>query len=311
MATSGDIDSGVKIKSYAHSIGFDLIGIAPSRPLPEHQDTLKNWISGGMNADMNFIARDIQKRTDPSSLLEGVKSVIVTGINYFTLEKQGGEGIPVISKYAYGRDYHMVVGEKLNSLLSYIISIRPEASGKICVDSSPILEKAWAKEAGLGWIGKNSILINNKIGSFIFLGEILLDIELSYDKPFSEDFCGNCNLCLNACPTNAINGNKTIDANKCISWLTVENKKIIPEHFKANMNGRIFGCDICQDVCPYNKNAIPHNNTDLRLSDSLKRLTEEDYKTMSFEYFNKIFENSSIKRLTYKRFMRNILCLLS
>lgn len=306
MTSSGDIDPALKIKSYAHSVGFDLIGIAQARPLSEHQDILKSWISGGMHGDMNFIARDLQKRTDPSLLLEGVKSVIVTGINYFPTEKLNGEGMPVISKYAYGRDYHIVVSEKLNDLLSFIISIYPEVRGKVCVDSSPVLEKAWAKEAGLGWIGKNSILINKKLGSFIFLGEILLDKELSYDKPFSRDFCGNCNLCLEACPTRAINVNKTIDANKCISWLTVENKNDIPESLISKMNGNIFGCDICQDVCPYNKTAIPHNNPDFKLSESLKNLTPEEYKNLSFEYFNKIFENSPIKRLTYKRFMRNI-----
>jgi epoxyqueuosine reductase len=311
MASLGDTDDGIKIKSYAHSIGFDLIGIAPVRALPEHHDKLKNWISGGMNAGMNFIAVDIQKRTDPSLLVEGVKSVIVTGINYFPSEKQGGEGIPVISKYAYGKDYHNVVGDKLMDLLSFINSIRPGARGKVCVDSSPILEKAWAKEAGLGWIGKNSILINKKFGSFIFLGEILLDIELGYDKPFSGDLCGSCSLCIKACPTGAINRNKTIDANKCISWLTVENKNDIPIIFNSRMNGRIFGCDICQDICPYNKDIIPHNNPDLRLSDSLRSLSIADYNTLSFEYFNKIFENSPIKRLTYKRFMRNINSVLS
>jgi epoxyqueuosine reductase len=311
MTSSVDIDPALKIKSYARSIGFDLIGIAPARPLTEHRDILKNWISRGMNADMNFIAGDLQKRTDPSLLFEGVKSVIVAGINYFPSEKLNGEGIPVISKYAYGKDYHMVVSERLNNLLSFIISIEPEATGKICVDSSPILEKAWAKEAGLGWIGKNSIVINKEIGSFIFLGEILLNVELSYDKPFSGDFCGNCNLCLKACPTNAININKTIDANKCISWLTVENKNDIPESIISKMNRSIFGCDICQDICPYNKDIIPHNNPDFKLSESLKKLSRADYKNLSFEYFNKLFENSPIKRLTYKRFMRNIHSVLS
>jgi epoxyqueuosine reductase len=311
MTSSGEIDSGFKIKSYAQSIGIDLIGIAPARPLTEHQDILRNWISEGMNADMHFLARDIQIRTNPSLLLKGVKSVIVAGINYFPSEKLNGKGLPVISKYAYGRDYHLVVSEKLNNLLSFIISIYPEVRGKVCVDSSSILEKAWAREAGLGWIGKNSILINKNIGSFIFLGEILLDIELSYDKPFSGEFCGNCDLCLKACPTKAINNNKTIDANKCISWLTVENKNDIPESLIPKMNRNIFGCDICQDICPFNKAAIPHNNKDFSLSENLKMLSRDEYKNLSFEYFNKIFENSTIKRLTYRRLMRNINSALS
>jgi epoxyqueuosine reductase len=238
--------------------------------------------------------------------VDGARTVIVGGINYYSSEKQGGKGIPVVSKYAYGKDYHIVLCEKLEILLEFITSCLPEASGKVFVDSAPIFEKAWAREAGLGWIGKNSILVNKEIGSFIFLGEIVLDIELQYDKPFIEDLCGSCRLCLNTCPTNAINENKTINASRCISWLTVENKKPIPEELKTRMENRIFGCDICQDVCPWNKNSKPNNNPDLMLSDRLKKMTEEDWLSLSREEFDIIFDKTSVKRTTYKRLNRNI-----
>ena len=259
-----------------------------------------------MNADMGFISRDMEKRADPALLFNGAKSVIVCGINYYPADKQGGDGVPVISKYAYGKDYHAVLGEKLNSLLEFIISCEPTALGKVCVDSAPILEKAWAREAGLGWIGRNSVLINRDAGSFIFLGEIVLNIDLEYDKPFNQDFCGSCRLCIEACPTNAINENKTIDARKCISWLTVENKNVIPEEYKEKLADRVFGCDICQDVCPWNKKILPHDNPDFKLSDSIKKMSKEEWLSLSFDYFNEIFEKSAVKRATYSRLTRNI-----
>lgn len=306
MSSPGDKDLSRKIKDFALSIGFDLIGIAPSKPLRDHKEVINNWLSAGMNADMRFISRDIDKRTDPALLFDGTKSVVVAGFNYYPSEKQGGDGMPVISKYAYGKDYHTVLGEKLNDLLEFITSSEPDASGKICVDSVPILEKAWAKEAGLGWIGKNSILINKKIGSFIFLGEIVLNFDLQYDKPFTEDFCGTCTLCMKSCPTDAINENRTVDARKCISWLTVENKNAIPEEYKSKMEGRVFGCDICQDICPWNKNAKPHKNPEFVLPEELKQLTSEEWFNLTREKFNILFKSSAIKRRTYEQFMKNV-----
>lgn len=311
MISSGNKNLSRKIKDFALSAGFDLIGIAPSKQLEDHREVLNKWLSDGMNADMGFISRDVEKRTDPALLFNGAKSVIVAGINYYPAVKQGGNEIPVISKYAYGKDYHTVLGEKLNSLLEFIISCEPTSKGKICVDSAPILEKAWAREAGLGWVGKNSILINKERGSFIFLGEILINIDLEYDKPCNQDFCGSCRLCIESCPTKAINENKTIDARKCISWLTVENKNVIPEEYKGKLADRVFGCDICQDVCPFNKDIQPHNKSDLRLSERIREMSREEWSSLSFDYFNKIFENSAVKRATYTRFMRNIKFLLS
>jgi epoxyqueuosine reductase len=306
MNSPGDKDLSRKIKDFALSIGIDLIGIAPSKQLSDHKEVIIKWLSEGMNADMRFMSGDIDKRTDPALLFYGAKSVVVAGVNYYPSEKQGEDGIPVISKYAYGKDYHTVLGEKLTNLLEFIISCEPAARGRVCVDSSPILEKAWATEAGLGWIGKNSILINKEIGSFIFLGEIVMNIVLQYDKPFSGDFCGICTLCMNACPTDAINENRTIDARKCISWLTVENKNAIPEEFKSKMEGRVFGCDICQDICPWNKNAKPHKNLEFGLPEELKQLTSEEWFNLTREKFNSLFKSSAVKRRTYERFMKNV-----
>jgi epoxyqueuosine reductase len=311
MSTLRDIDLSRKIKDFAISIGFDLVGIAPSKQLSNHKDILNKWLSEGMNADMKFLAMDIEKRTDPSLLLDGAKSVVVTGLNYFSSELQGGQGIPVISRYAYGSDYHLVVGKKLDELLDYIVSVNPSVKGKVCVDSSPVLEKAWAREAGLGWVGKNSILINRDKGSFLFLGELILDIELDWDKPYSEDLCDNCRICVDACPTGAINNGRTIDARKCISWLTVENKNEIPGEFRNKLRDRVFGCDICQDVCPWNRNLIPHNNSDLRLSDKIKKMSADNWRSLTAGEFKTLFANSSVKRATYERFMRNVEFVLS
>jgi epoxyqueuosine reductase len=306
MASSENIDLSRKIKDYALSIGFDLIGIASSKELEYHKKVLNRWLSSGMNAKLGFLSNKIDERTNPALLVDRAKSVIVAGINYFPPEQQGDEGIPVISKYAYGKDYHIVVSDKLDELFKFIISCEPAASGKICVDTAAILEKAWAYEAGLGSIGKNSLLINNIIGSFIFLGEIILNIDLQYDKPFSDDLCQNCTLCLEACPTKAINGDRTIDVRKCISWLTVENKDPIPEEFVNKLNNRIFGCDTCQDVCPWNKKIKPHNNADFALPGKLKQLTLKDWKNLTRDEFYTLFERSSIRRRTYERFMKNV-----
>jgi epoxyqueuosine reductase len=311
MNQPADIVLSRKIKDFAYSLGFDLIGIAPSRQLSEHKERIEKWLSAGMNADMGFLSRETEKRCNPAMLVEGAKSVIVAGINYYPAEQQGGNGIPVISKYAYGKDYHSVVGERLKKLLDFIITLIPAVQGKVYADSATVLEKAWAREAGLGWIGKNSILINREKGSYIFLGELILDIELQYDKPFSDDLCGKCNKCLEACPTNAINNDKTIDARKCISWLTVENKNPVPEEFRSMMDNRIFGCDICQDVCPWNINAKPHNNPEFELSDRVKNLSGAEWISLSQDDFNLFFNKSSIKRATYSRLINNIRFIVS
>jgi epoxyqueuosine reductase len=310
MGSHRDKDLSKKIKHFAVSIGFDLIGIASSKQLNDDKLVLQNWLAEEMNADMRFLARDIGKRTDPAALVNGAKSIVVAGINYYPVEKQGDPGVPVLSKYAYGKDYHSVVSEKLNRLLEFIVSCEPTVSGKVCVDSTPILEKAWAKEAGLGWIGRNTILISKERGSFIFLGELVLNIDLQYDKPFTEDLCGNCRLCLEACPTNAITEDRKIDARKCISWLTVENKNEIPEEFIEKMGNRIFGCDVCQDVCPWNKSVKPNNIREFIISPELLEMSGEEWISLTREKYQELFSQSSVRRVKYERLKRNIMAIL-
>jgi epoxyqueuosine reductase len=307
MTSCADTNLSTLIKRYAVSLGFDLCGIASSKALAEHRQILKKWIAAGMNGEMNYFRKNLEKRINPGLLVNGAKSIIVAGLNYFTEKKQGGNGIPVISKYAYGTDYHFLLKELLNKLLEYIVSLKPDAEGQIFVDTAPILEKAWAKEAGLGWIGRHSVLINKEIGSFLFLGEVVLNIDLQCDSPYSDDHCSNCRSCIEACPTYAINENRTIDTRKCISYLTVTNKNPIPYEFEGKMNNRVLGCDICQDVCPWNKNAKPHKNPELEISSEFGKMRREEWLSLSKEKYQKIFNRSSVRRVTYERFMRNIL----
>ena len=295
-----------QIKAKALDLGFDLIGFVPSRKLAEQEEHLHLWLEKKMNADMSYLSGKIKERLNPELLFPGAKSVIVAGMNYFPPVLQGGDGVPVISKYAYGEDYHIVLKEKLKNLLDHIVSVDGSASGKICVDSSPVLEKAWAHEAGLGWIGKNSLLLNIKYGSFVFLGEIILNLELDYVDSRPDDNCGNCDLCVRSCPTGAINNDRTIDAAKCISWLTVENKDDIPEEYRTKINNRIFGCDICQDVCPWNKNLSPHNNFRFSLNEEVKNMSFAEWKSMDHNKFERLFSNSPLKRRGYAKIIRNI-----
>lgn len=306
MTSSADKTLSVLIKERAYDLGFDLCGIAPSKILKEHELIVKDWCSAGMNGEMNYLGQNLEKRINPGLLIPGAKSVIVTGLNYFTGRKQGGSGIPVISRYAYGTNYHDVIKGKLNMLLDYIISINPEAVGKSYVDSAPVLEKAWAREAGLGWPGRHSILINNKIGSFFFLGVIILDIDLDYNKPFDKDLCGKCRLCIESCPTLAINENRTIDVRKCIAYQTIENKNPIPGDIASKLDGKVFGCDKCQEVCPWNKDPLPHKIPEFEIDEDLRLMTAEDWITLPREKFNRLFKRSAIGRRTYKRFMRNV-----
>jgi epoxyqueuosine reductase len=306
MTTLSNKSLSALIKEKAHELGFDLCGIAPSKPLSQHGPIIKNWCSAGMNGEMDYLGKDIEKRTDPGLLFPEVKSIIVTGLNYYTVKKQGGNGIPVISRYAYGVRYHDVIKDKLNLILDFIKRINPEAKGKSFVDSAPLLEKAWAREAGLGWPGRHSILVNEKIGSFFFLGVILLNVDLDYDEPCCEEKCGNCRLCIDSCPTRAINENRTIDVRKCIAYLTIESKNIIPGEFASKMEGRVFGCDKCQDVCPWNRNAKSHNNPEFTISDELERMTSEEWYNLTPDQFNRLFKKSSIKRAKYDRLIRNV-----
>ncbi len=306
MTPVADKNLSLLIKEKAFDLGFDLCGIAPSKILKEHKQPIENWCSSGMNGDMNYLGRNIEKRINPGLLLPGAKSVIVTGLNYYTDKKQGGDGIPIISRYTYGINYHSVIKDKLEIILDHIRNQRPGTEGKSFVDFAPVLEKAWGREAGLGWPGRHSILINDKIGSFFFLGIIILNIDMNYDNPFTEDHCGACRLCIDSCPTGAINENRTIDARKCISYLTIESKKPVPEELVVKMERRVFGCDKCQEVCPWNKKAKPHNTSEFELPVDVELMSADDWKNLSREDFRRLFKGSSIAERKYDPFMKNV-----
>jgi epoxyqueuosine reductase len=306
MNLSTDKDLSRKIKDFAYSLGFDLCGIAASRPLKEREVLLKSWCSAGMNGEMSYLARDTEKRINPEYLVPGAKSLIVTGLSYYTEKKQREPGVPVLSRYTFGEDYHNVITRKLNKLFTFIRSIEPDAQGRAFVDSAPLLEKAWANEAGLGWQGKHSILINKDIGSFFFIGTLILNIDLDYDKPVTDAHCGSCRLCINLCPTGAINENHTIDVRKCIANLTIENRGPIPESILPDIGGRVFGCDRCQEVCPWNKEAKHHLTPEFDLSEEIEMMTKEDWINLSEDQFKRLFKGTPIERRKYDPFMRNV-----
>jgi epoxyqueuosine reductase len=306
MSTKADKSISVLIKEKAIELGFDICGIAASRLLIEREELLRNWCSAGMNDCMNYLSRDFEKRINPEYLVPGAKSLIVTGLSYFTDNKQKIPGVPVLSKYAYGESYHTVIKRKLDQLYSYIQTLYPGAEGRAFVDSAPLLEKAWAAEAGLGWQGKHSIVINKEIGSFFFIGSLILNIELDYDKAVSRDYCGDCTRCIDACPTMAINENRTIDARKCIANLTIENRGPIPEELIPRMGARVYGCDICQEVCPWNKDAKNHHTPEFDLPEEVQNMTKEDWLNLSREKFNRLFKGTALERRKYEPFMRNV-----
>lgn len=306
MNSSREKELTALIKEKAHELGFDLFGIAPVRKLEEHESVLRRWCSAGMNGEMTYLGSEFEKRTDPAILFPGARSVIVTGLNYYTSKKQGGNGVPVISRYAYGADYHNVIIKRLIKILDLIRSCEPSVVGKAFVDSAPLLEKAWAREAGLGWPGRHSVLINREIGSFFFIGVLLIDISLEYDKPFAGEYCGECRFCIDACPTKAINENRTIDARRCIAYLTIENRGPVPEDIAGKMDGRVFGCDKCQEVCPWNKFAKAHKTPEFNQSADLENMTREDWLSLTPDRFNELFRRSPIKRAKFEGLMNNM-----
>ena len=294
------------IKEKASELGFDLCGITSVQPILEWKERFSEWLKSEMNGNMEYLSRNISMRSDPGLLVENAKSIIVTGLNYFPGSVNFNTNNFIISKYAYGDDYHKLIKGKLKILLNYIRELQPYSGGRIFADSAPIFEKAWARQAGLGWVGKNSVLINPEIGSFFFIGEIITDIELSYDKPYEKDNCRTCSKCVEACPTGAININKTIDARRCISYLTVENKSEIPLEFNGKTRSRIFGCDICQDICPWNKRAKSHNINELRPSENLIQMNTNDWVSLTEGDFEKLFKKAAIKRVKFEGLKRNI-----
>ncbi len=298
--------SSTKIKSFAMELGFAACGISRAERLKDHSSKLFDWLRSGYHADMEWMRNHQDKRVDPTLLLPGGKSVVSVLLNYYHPEKQKDPSAPVLSRYAYGKDYHKVMKKKLLKLLRFTQEIIPGCKGRVFVDSAPVLEHAWAERSGLGWIGKNSLLLNKKFGSYFFIGEMILDAELDYEAAIIADHCGNCSLCVNECPTQAILPGRMVDANKCISYLTIENKNQIPEEFRHNFYNRVFGCDICQDVCPWNRKIPKHTTEEFNPSPRLMEMSKEDWQNLSKENFEVIFQGSAVKRTGYSGLKRNI-----
>ena len=289
----------------AIEIGFDACGISASRELTEHADNFNSWLANGYNAEMQYMANNVEKRLNPALLHEGTKSIITVLLNYYPSQLQSSNTYQV-AKYAYGKDYHFVVKEKLNQLAEFINNNIEPINGRAFVDSAPVLDQLWAVESGLGWIGKNSLLINKKLGSFFFIGHLFVDIELENNNTLHKNYCGSCTKCIDSCPTKAIIANGIIDANKCISYQTIEKKGDISTEIKNNINNRIFGCDICQDVCPWNKKIKP-NSTDLFTPNpKLITLDKAEWENISNELLNEIFRKSAVKRAGFLKFTNTI-----
>lgn len=295
-----------KIKNKAKELGFYDCGIARAELLKEDSERLKKWLDAGKHAGMQYMENHFAKRSDPQKLFDKAKSVISVLCNYFPKIKIEEENNYKISKYAYGKDYHYIIKDKLNRLIDFMQSEVGNMNARAFTDSAPVLDRAWAARSGLGWIGKNTNLITRKQGSFFFIGEIITDIELDYDETEIENYCGTCTKCIDACPTDALKPYE-VDAGRCISYLTIENKEdTIPEELEGRFDNWIFGCDICQDVCPWNRFSQPHNEPGFDPPDILTRLRKPDWNSLTEEQFRKIFNDSPVKRSKYKGLTRNI-----
>ena len=306
MQQAGNKRLSVLIKQKAAELDFDLCGIAKTKVLSENGRILGKWCEAGMNAGMSWLQRNPERRINPGLLMAGAKSVVVTGLCYYSEIKQKDPGAPLLSRYAYGLNYHDVITSKLEKLLDFIRIHEPDCEGKAFCDSAPLLEKAWGRQAGLGWQGRHSILINNKIGSFFFIGSLLLDLELDYDTPFEQNYCGTCRVCIDSCPTGAINENHTVDARKCIANLTIENRGPIPEDIIPKLGGRVYGCDTCQEVCPWNNPPKCRSHPEFTINKEVADMRREEWLSLSQERYIRLFRNTSVERVKYSDLMRNI-----
>jgi epoxyqueuosine reductase len=293
------------IKSESKRLGFDYCGISKADFLEEEAPRLENWLNNNMHGQMSYMQHYFDKRLDPRLLVPGARSVISLLLNYFPDEAQMDATAPKISKYAYGKDYHLVIKEKLNELLEFIKENIGNVDGRVFVDSAPVMDKVWAKKSGLGWIGKNSNLINKNSGSFYFIAELITDLELEADGPI-KDYCGTCTRCIDACPTNAIVAPYMVDGSKCISYFTIELKENIPNEVKGKMDNWVFGCDVCQDVCPWNSFSKPTKEKNFSANDNLLKMTKNDWYELTEETFKKVFKDSAVKRTKYKGLLRNL-----
>ena len=292
------------IKSESKRLGFLSCGISKAGFLEEEAPRLENWLNNQMNGQMSYMENHFDKRLNPTLLVDDAKSVISLLLNYYPSELQNEDSYK-ISKYAYGQDYHHVIKEKLKELLHLIQSEIGEVSGRAFVDSAPVLDKAWAAKSGLGWVGKNSNLITQKVGSFYFIAELIIDLELDYDAP-TTDHCGSCTACLDACPTEAIVAPYVVDGSKCISYFTIELKDNLPQEMKGKFDDWIFGCDVCQEVCPWNRFSLPTKETRFVGHEKINQFSKKDWEEITEDVFREIFKKSPVKRTKFDGLKRNI-----
>ena len=293
------------LKRKANNLGFLSCGISKAVFLEEEATKLENWLNDGKHGKMKYMENHFDMRLDPRKLVPDAKSVISLSYNYFNENLQKDKDAPKISKYAYGNDYHKVIKEKLKFLFKELQKEFGDINGRVFIDSAPIMEKAWAAKSGLGWIGKNTNLISQKVGSFYFLAEIIVDLEFEYDTPVT-DHCGSCTACIDSCPTGALVKPYEIDASKCISYLTIELKDEIPSEFNGKMDNWAFGCDVCQDVCPWNRFSRKHNEPLFNPNQEMMKMGKKEWEELTEETFEVIFKNSAVKRTKYKGLKRNI-----
>ncbi|MEP6583247.1 MAG: tRNA epoxyqueuosine(34) reductase QueG [Ginsengibacter sp.] len=294
------------IKRIAAQTGFNYCGIATAQKLDEDARRLEGWLNKGLHGSMSYMENHFDLRVDPTKLVPGAKSVITLLLNYFPSHQQNSES-PQVSKYAYGRDYHEVIKEKLKSFLQLIKENVGDIHGRGFVDSAPVLERTWAQKSGLGWIGKNGNLITKDDGSFFFIATLITDLELEADDSFAKDYCGSCTRCIDACPTEAILPDKVIDGSKCISYFTIELKDLlIPSEMKGKFENKLFGCDVCQDVCPWNRFSKPHHENQFTPIPEILNFSKDDWEDLTEETFKIIFKDSPLKRSKFAGIKRNL-----
>lgn len=294
------------IRQEAARLGFQFVGIARARRLDEEARRLEAWLQQEHHGQMHYMANHFEKRVDPRKLVPGARSVISLAYNYFPDTEQQDPAAPKLARYAYGKDYHYVLKPKLKELLAFIREQIGEVDGRCFVDSAPVLERDWARLSGVGWVGKNTLLIHPKAGSYYFLAELILDLDLIYDDPI-KDYCGTCTRCIDACPTEAISPEGyVLDGSKCISYLTIELREAIPTAFSGKMENWMFGCDICQEVCPWNRFAGPHQEPAFAPHPDLLSMTRREWEEITEEIFREVFRGSAVKRAKYAGLKRNI-----
>ncbi len=292
------------VKRIANDLGFQFCGISKAEFLEQDAVRLESWLKNGFHGEMKYMENHFDKRLNPTLLVEGSKCVVSLLLNYYPSQKQNPSSFK-ISKYAYGQDYHLVIKDKLKQFYQRINEEIGQVEGRSFVDSAPVMDKVWAQKSGLGWMGKNGNIIHPKRGSFFFIAELILDLELEVDGPI-KDFCGTCTKCMDACPTDALNQAYVVDGSKCISYLTIELKNAIPEPFRNQMNDWIFGCDVCQDVCPWNRFSVPHSEPAFHPNSSIINFSKEEWLDISDEIFKAIFAKSAVKRTKFDGLKRNI-----